>query len=260
MNTTENADYRVDKQRTRNRTMSLALMAVLTFAPLCLLPKTSEAGSCGANGQRPCTVWERIPSCDSGLVEDLARGKCVRITPTTPTGGGNNGQTLHCGADNQRPCRLWERTPSCDSGLFEDIGKDRCVWVGSSPEAQLPSTSQSETTVLRLCNSSSDSKMWAAYGYWEQASASWTTEGHWTLTRGKCIDHDLGQYEGAVYLYGSDADGGSWGGEGATLCIDATNAFEIHHADTTNCSGATQEWVGTTKFELVPGINKWNYY
>ncbi|MDH4255436.1 MAG: hypothetical protein OEX13_13045 [Gammaproteobacteria bacterium] len=33
---------------------------------------------CGAEGQRPCTVVERIPSCDAGLKEDFLKGLCVK--------------------------------------------------------------------------------------------------------------------------------------------------------------------------------------
>ncbi len=34
------------------------------------------AGYCGREGQRPCYVYERIPSCDAGLVEDFGNGTC----------------------------------------------------------------------------------------------------------------------------------------------------------------------------------------
>ena len=33
--------------------------------------------SCGAAGGRPCYVWERLPSCDAGLVEDPLSNTCV---------------------------------------------------------------------------------------------------------------------------------------------------------------------------------------
>ena len=62
---------------------------------------------CGGEGQRPCNVWERVPSCNDGLVEK--NGKCVLNTP--------------CGGEGQRPCKVWERVPSCNSGLMEKNGK-----------------------------------------------------------------------------------------------------------------------------------------
>src|SRR6056297_2431990 len=49
-----------------------------------LLPAEAQAGSCGGNGQRPCKLWERVPSCNSGLVEDFAKGKCIKVTKNTP--------------------------------------------------------------------------------------------------------------------------------------------------------------------------------
>ncbi len=36
------------------------------------------AQNCGGENQRPCNVWERVPSCANGLVEDFASGKCIR--------------------------------------------------------------------------------------------------------------------------------------------------------------------------------------
>jgi len=37
----------------------------------------SEA--CGAEGARPCLITERIPSCNSGLLEDFVHNKCVKV-------------------------------------------------------------------------------------------------------------------------------------------------------------------------------------
>ena len=39
--------------------------------------RCEKLGVCGANGQRPCQIVERIPSCDSGLAEDFVENKCV---------------------------------------------------------------------------------------------------------------------------------------------------------------------------------------
>ncbi len=36
-----------------------------------------KKGECGKNGERPCLIVERIPSCDSGLAEDFVDGICV---------------------------------------------------------------------------------------------------------------------------------------------------------------------------------------
>lgn len=36
-----------------------------------------ERDRCGALGQRPCLIVERIPSCDAGLAEDFLQNRCV---------------------------------------------------------------------------------------------------------------------------------------------------------------------------------------
>jgi hypothetical protein len=79
--------------------------------------RTEKQFACGAANQRACKLWERIPSCNRGLYEDLLAGRCKK--PTTP-------KPLACGAKNQRPCKLWERIPSCNKGLVEDFFAGRC--------------------------------------------------------------------------------------------------------------------------------------
>ena len=91
------------------------------FLAIAGLPAPAEAANCGALNQRPCTIIQRIPSCDSGLVEDFSKNLCVRqAAPPTP-------KPLNCGALNQRPCTVVERIPSCNNGLIEDFAKGRCV-------------------------------------------------------------------------------------------------------------------------------------
>lgn len=77
------------------------------------------AAPCGGGGQTPCKIWERIPSCNNGLVEDFLKNRCV--AKRRPA----------CGRKNQRPCKIWERIPSCDKGLREDFGAGRCVTTAS---------------------------------------------------------------------------------------------------------------------------------
>ena len=79
--------------------------------------RTEKQFSCGAANQRACKLWERIPSCNRGLYEDLLAGRCKKPAPPKP---------LACGAKNQRPCKLWERIPSCNRGLVEDFLAGKC--------------------------------------------------------------------------------------------------------------------------------------
>jgi len=38
--------------------------------------------ACGAENQTPCKLWERVPSCDAGLVENVLQGKCLKSAAT----------------------------------------------------------------------------------------------------------------------------------------------------------------------------------
>lgn len=41
-------------------------------------PNACATAACGKYGGRPCYVWERIPSCDKGLLEDPFSNRCVK--------------------------------------------------------------------------------------------------------------------------------------------------------------------------------------
>lgn len=102
-----------------------------------LHPSGAWAASCGGKNQRPCKLWERIPSCNSGLVEDFLKNRCVaKAVPGRD-----------CGRRNQRPCLLWERVPSCNKGLVEDFSKNRCV-VAAVPGKDCGNANQRPCTIL----------------------------------------------------------------------------------------------------------------
>ena len=96
--------------------LAFAFAFIMTVGMLESSPN-AEAARCGAKNQRPCSIFERIPSCNRGLVEDFKKGRCV--TKAVPG--------RDCGRANQRPCKVWERIPSCNKGLVEDFKKGRCV-------------------------------------------------------------------------------------------------------------------------------------
>lgn len=94
------------------------LAICLTLLGLSLMaPAPALAANCGANNQRPCKLWEGVPSCNSGLYEDFGKGLCLR--KAVPG--------RDCGRAGQRPCLVVERIPSCNKGLVEDFLKNRCV-------------------------------------------------------------------------------------------------------------------------------------
>lgn len=76
----------------------------------------SRPSDCGRQGQRPCKVWEFIPSCASGLNENFAAGLCL-----------SRNRPRNCGREGQRPCRLNEFIPSCAGNLVEHFGKKKCI-------------------------------------------------------------------------------------------------------------------------------------
>jgi hypothetical protein len=41
----------------------------------------SRRGACGGNGERPCLIGERVPSCNDGLREDFKNNRCVPLQP-----------------------------------------------------------------------------------------------------------------------------------------------------------------------------------
>lgn len=58
------------------------ISAIAVFAP-----KAAAQVSCGAEGQRPCRIWERIPSCDRGLREHFRLDMCVSPRTQVDTKG-----------------------------------------------------------------------------------------------------------------------------------------------------------------------------
>jgi hypothetical protein len=105
------------------------------FLVLLLAPAAATAGSrlsqCGGANQRPCRLWEAIPSCDGGLYEDFLRDRCI-----APGGGGagDSGRPSYCGHEDQRPCTIVEFIPSCDPGLVENFIDGRCVAPGGGSQ------------------------------------------------------------------------------------------------------------------------------
>lgn len=87
---------------------------------------TIQAKPCGGADQRPCKVFERVPSCDHGLVEDFSKGKCKGKAYIEGTKNANDQlgrlRPADCGRLGQRACNVWEFVPSCEKGLLESHG------------------------------------------------------------------------------------------------------------------------------------------
>ncbi len=138
---------------------------------LCLLFLPAFAGApawaddCGREGDRACTLTERIPSCDQNLVE--GGGRCVRPLcgmqgqgactvvqrmgfdfllklPVPQPCDANlvhdvlQNKCLHpaCGTEGANACNVLQRIPSCDTNLFERNGtclRPVCGRLGTAP-------------------------------------------------------------------------------------------------------------------------------
>ena len=118
------------------------IRGILALALLLGAPQFALGANCGTEGGRPCTILERIPSCNQNLVE--SSGKCVHpgcgrsgdracvVTERIPScdqglveTGGHCLPQGACGAEGARACMLVERIPSCNANLVESGGK--CV-------------------------------------------------------------------------------------------------------------------------------------
>jgi len=65
-----------------------------------------KTGVCGKDGQRPCEISERLPSCDEGLREDFNANKCVPLRPgETPFTGGLSSVAQFWGNTLQGRCK-----------------------------------------------------------------------------------------------------------------------------------------------------------
>jgi PAN domain len=103
-------------------TFNWILMAPLPVPQACDINLKDVSGvckhpaSCGREGQKPCDIFERMPSCDVNLVED---GGICRHPPL-------------CGAQGQPPCAVFVRGPlrTCDANLMVRAGA--CARPGSA--------------------------------------------------------------------------------------------------------------------------------
>ena len=102
-------------------TFNWILMAPLPVPQACDINLKDMSGvcrhpaNCGREGQKPCDLFERLPSCDVNLIESA--GRCQR----PPL----------CGALGQAPCDVFVRGPLriCDANLI--VRASQCVRPGS---------------------------------------------------------------------------------------------------------------------------------
>lgn len=106
--------------------LGLAALVPVSSGPL---EATAQASAhpqyCGRVGQRPCKVWEHIPSCVPGAIEKPIGKRCVakpKRKPIIP----RPEQVAGCGANGEKPCTVNRALPSCEGNLVEDFAIGRC--------------------------------------------------------------------------------------------------------------------------------------
>jgi ribosome modulation factor len=198
---------------------ALSILAAAGFLAVHLLLASDAwaAGKCGAEGQRPCKVWERVPSCDKGLYESFKEKECRRR------------QVLaQCGGEGQRPCRVWERIPSCNEGLSENLMSDSC----RKPEKLL-------TSARRIMDESADILeiagqaalcLWTGHkGLLTQAGRHKDDKAAMRLLDGTCLAHTMREAKRKGYrtlTVGIAADAAKGFGVSGEVGVAYDTAFE----------------------------------
>lgn len=207
----------------------LAAIFIFVSAVVICSPGSAAAQSgCGRAGQRPCRVWERIPSCNQGTVENFAKDLCVAKTP--------------CGNLNQRACNVWERVPSCRNGLAEYRGK--CVSL--NPRG----------TGVRFCNYTGERNIYLAIGQLVQSGGEYyyLARGWFEIPGGGCENFPLpDSYKGYVYAYALNEDADlEWKGN-TSFYVDWYNSFRLRQNDPDLERFPDYKMVGMSKIRIYPG-------
>ena len=177
------------------------------------------AKSCGGQGQRACTVFERPGQpCDKGLKQKAKSRLDLGTCHSTTQAPVYNGRPYR----NPPP---QARSRVRDNGLYSDHGG---------------------ATSIKLCNRSKTLKIYAAIGYYDWGiygdRPNWSSAGWWPLNRGQCkvvglIDDYEAEaaYAGDVYVM-AVGGGLAWEGEGGSFCVDRNRDFRIKNSDRQRCS------------------------
>lgn len=125
---------------------SALLFALVAFVPVDFGAGASEAkahhwpSTCGGEGQKPCKLWQHVPSCKPGLVE-VALTRCKKDQGDIGKNIKEDARDLvnpnanpDCGGIGQQAC-----VTSCDRGLVMHLGRGTCI--------------QSEATLIGMASS-----------------------------------------------------------------------------------------------------------
>jgi len=171
---------------------------------------------CGALQQRPCTLTERVPSCNPGLVENFASRRCeqpVAAAPPAPTQATVQPVSSPCGGRKQRICQPHERVPSCDPGMVANFASESCELassIGAQPSpvvrgADVPPTLPVPAASAVVNGQSAISVLLANGGSFVRTHANVWTEFN---TAGNAVFrfNERGRDEWSVYLHDPSRD------------------------------------------------------
>ena len=185
-----------------------------------MLPGTSYAQQkCGAQGQRPCKIWERIPSCNRGLVEDFVKNRCVKSASTA------------------RRKDVFISRPYTD--------KDHLA--GGGTVLNFCNRSSKPDLFVAIAYWTDAEWGWVSTGWYRVPNG-----------RCNSIQLGKG-YSGTVYIYGSASDGSEWSGEDARFCVKSYEQFDIDNSDRLECRSRDYSIVGMRKVAIKRGANTWNF-
>lgn len=90
---------------------------------------------------------------------------------------------------------------------------------------QIYSYDLEQTTYVKVCNNSI-SLIDVAYAY--QYEQGWRSKGWWNVESGDCSTINLGNYQGKIYLHGTNSQR-TWGKDNFSFCVDKNDKFDIEN-------------------------------
>jgi uncharacterized membrane protein len=144
----------------------------------------------------------------------------------------------------------WTCPPGgCGGGGNVDSGSET---QGQDPPRPKP------PTILKFCNNTT-SKLYVAYVK-NTGNQGWLSDGWFSVSPKNCRPPlNIGVYQGDIYLYAIDGQGGFYGKGDASFCVDNANNFNFSNANTRNCNGGNLKKVGTSRWKVGSGTNTYTY-
>jgi len=112
-------------------------------------------------------------------------------------------------------------------------------------------------TILNFCNHT-NLKLYVAHVK-NDGNQGWLANGWKRVNPKSCDTLNIDVYQGDIFLYAYNEQGGIYSQKDAYFCVDKGSAFNFANADTRNCNGGSLKKVGTTKWKVDSGTNTYNF-